>query len=155
MDPHERAVSVWYRTESQEVNVMSNIMVSGHPRWDDFVRRLDRALETTPCLGKEDLIRAHDNARAILYTMGMDVPRSLAFFRLHFGKCDCEILYNVDPEDNWPGPCQGPPSGCERCREWLPGNRLAPTGGVWWTPERTPAYAEFNRREKEYIDALK
>ena len=64
---------------------------------------------------------------------GIDVSESLAYFRLHGGYCDCEILLNVADRD-----CAGPPNGCSRCRYWI-ANRVE----------------GWSRVELDYLDAPK
>ena len=86
---------------------MMEVMWPGNPRWREFTERLDgpegcdfRQLDpgdpmsiTCNCMG-DDIPRL---AIGILHKMGgVDIPRSIGFFRQYGGYCDCEILYNVE-----------------------------------------------------------
>ncbi len=95
------------------------------------------------CNGKEDRQRAHEGTRAILRVMGLDVERSVAFLRLHGGACDCEILWNVDDDEQ--DCCPGPPAGCEDCQR-IKDSR------VRWEREGRPGL--FTKAEQEYLNAL-
>ncbi len=68
----------------------SAIMRPGHPRWREFLTRLDavpRCSKTT------------ENARAILAGMdGVDVNLSLRVLRGLGGCCDCAIRYDLEEE---------------------------------------------------------
>ncbi len=74
-----------------------------HPRWEEFFARLmgweeGIGFEYTPdlthvscrCPGHPQA----PSAQKLLRQMGMDVLRSLAYFRRHDGHCDCEICLN-------------------------------------------------------------
>lgn len=66
------------------------VMRPGHPRWREFLDRLDAVPRCT---------RTTENARAILGTMpGVDVARSMYTLRELGGYCDCAILYDVDAD---------------------------------------------------------
>ncbi len=86
-----------------------NLMTPENPRWPEFTRRLSETLFYDDdhlrwyCdgdgTGDSDPALAHRYARQILAQMGgVDVDGSLAFFCENGGYCDCEILFNVDPE---------------------------------------------------------
>jgi hypothetical protein len=49
--------------------------------------------------GASDPAKVHRHAKHVMAQMGgVDIPASLAYFGEHGGHCDCEILWNVDPE---------------------------------------------------------
>ena len=67
-----------------------SIMQPQHPRWTEFLTRLDAVPRCT---------RTTENARTILAGMPeLDVDRSLCALRELGGYCDCAILYDVDNE---------------------------------------------------------
>ena len=71
------------------------ILTPKSSRWNEFVDALDAALQKSGCDAETQRL-----AKAIMTTMpDIDVAGSLAFFEEHGGYCDCEILFNVDP--NW------------------------------------------------------
>ncbi|KKM82205.1 hypothetical protein LCGC14_1321900 [marine sediment metagenome] len=76
-----------------------------HPKWEEFLERLDgpegcnfqqsdpkntRSL-TWKCQGGEK----QGSATIILKDMDCDIKASFEFFNEHGGYCDCEILFNV------------------------------------------------------------
>lgn len=85
------------------------VMTREHPRWDEFVTRLegpdgcnfhknDEGKWEWFCKGGKD----KSFATAILKTMSeqdeigpFDIPASLAYFESYGGYCDCEIIFNV------------------------------------------------------------
>jgi len=81
-----------------------SIMNFYHPRWDEFVERLDGPEGCNfrkdddgeihwDCTAKKD--RGH--AIKIMKDMGVkDIEGSLLFFNENGGFCDCEILFNVN-----------------------------------------------------------
>ena len=82
---------------------MSNAMTPKHPRWDEFLGKLEgpgacnfrkrKGNTTWKCKGGMD----KTFARRILAKMGFDdgaITKSLAWFEAHGGHCDCEILFN-------------------------------------------------------------
>lgn len=72
-------------------------MTPEHPRWREFLGRLDQALggSSEGCNGGDDAV-AHEAARAILSTMPeVDLAASIDFFREHHAGCDCEIIVNI------------------------------------------------------------
>jgi hypothetical protein len=80
---------------------MGERMTPQHPRWDEFVERLDVALLTLedPNTKESDWICPHDPmfplTTGILTLMaGIDVDATLAYFAEH-ASCDCEILLNM------------------------------------------------------------
>jgi rhodanese-related sulfurtransferase len=86
------------------------IMTPNHPKWDEFVTRLEGPegcnFREDPehgivfnCGGGKD----KSKAAAILRRMGFESPavaESLEYFEEHGGYCDCEILFNVEPQKN-------------------------------------------------------
>ena len=84
-------------------------MTTEHPRWGEFCERLggpegcdfkkDKKGEIHwKCAGGRD----KSLATKILRKMGLtlrEVAESFAYFEEHGGYCDCEILFNVDRED--------------------------------------------------------
>lgn len=87
---------------------MPVVLVTAHPRWREFAGRL-----TGPegCDFHEDEHGAAvwrcdgtpARARSILRSMNVaadpvDVDGTLAYCASNGGHCDCEILFNVDPE---------------------------------------------------------
>lgn len=84
---------------------MSEIMTTEHPRWREFVGRLEgpegcnfREGEDGKtiwrCGGRNDKTLS----TAILKNMGIEFSDSaqVDYFDCHGGYCDCEILFNVD-----------------------------------------------------------
>jgi hypothetical protein len=63
------------------------LMTPQHPRWNEFLAKLDQAAlcrNTT------------EHAASVLAEMGdLDVERSLAVLRESGGRCDCEIVYGL------------------------------------------------------------
>ena len=63
------------------------IMTPGHPRWQEFIARLEKAAicwQTT------------ESAEAVLEAMGgIDVAASILAIRELGGECDCEIVYRL------------------------------------------------------------
>ena len=86
---------------------MSEILTPGHPKWVEFCDRLGgpefcdfRDTEsggiTFNCSGETD----RPGATKILAEMeGIDVAASLEWMSENGGYCDCEILFNCDPDD--------------------------------------------------------
>jgi len=84
-------------------------MTPESPRWDQFADRLyDCMTRGLPggqwrCdgdgTGDSDRNKVHSAAKRVMSAMGgVDIDASLAFFHEHGGHCDCEILFNVDPD---------------------------------------------------------
>ena len=86
------------------------IMMMGHPRWREFVERLDgpegcnfrERLDDNGDPIPGDIVwrcgggRDKSYATKILSTMeGIDVDGTMACFETLGGYCDCEILFNV------------------------------------------------------------
>ncbi len=77
-------------------------MCPQHPRWDEFADKLggkDGCDFTDDgkwkCGGGKD----KTFSTTILHSMGFDdgfIARSMSYFELHGGFCDCEILFNID-----------------------------------------------------------
>ena len=77
-------------------------MTSDHPRWTEFIKRLegpegcdfkenDEGKITWSCKGGTD----KSFAISILKTMqDIDIPGSVRWFDAHGGYCDCEIVFN-------------------------------------------------------------
>ena len=78
-------------------------MKPGHPRWDEFVRRLEGPEGVNMRQGPGgqpvwDCSSTYLGAAAVLARMGLtagDVEASFKYFRSRGGHCDCEILLNV------------------------------------------------------------
>jgi hypothetical protein len=68
------------------------VMTPRNPLWGEFARRLKKAIRADGCDASSLQL-----SEAILAGMaGVDVERSVEFFRAHGGYCDCEVLSNVD-----------------------------------------------------------
>jgi hypothetical protein len=85
----------------------SELMTPANSRWSEFVGRLNDALCIDDghwrCDGDRvqavEPVFVHRYAKHVMAEMGqIDIEGSLAFFREHGGYCDCEILFNVDPD---------------------------------------------------------
>ena len=76
------------------------ILTPKSPRWDMFVRLLDSTMtEASLPEGKWPCRHDHRYAEAVLAELGgIDIDGTLRFFEKHGGYCDCEILFNVDPD---------------------------------------------------------
>jgi Protein of unknown function (DUF2695) len=82
---------------------MLDIMTPSHPRWDEFIERLEgpegcnfhensNGEMVWSCTSDID----NPHARHILERMGgFDIEQSCEYFEHHGGYCDCEILFNV------------------------------------------------------------
>jgi hypothetical protein len=83
------------------------VMMPENPRWEKFANALYQLMEWDEngwkCDGDEiqnpeHLELVHRRAKAVMALMGgIDIEKSLSFFKEHGGYCDCEILLNVDP----------------------------------------------------------
>lgn len=96
-------------TES-EVDAMMTaaVLTPEHPRWPEFIDRLagpegcdfrqdEKGNYSWKCAGGSD----QSLSRAILESMGgLDVEGSLAYFSVHGGHCDCEVIFNVNPDED-------------------------------------------------------
>jgi Protein of unknown function (DUF2695) len=93
-----------------EVRTTMDVMTPDHPRWNEFAAALAQKMEwfhdgrTWLCdgdgSGASDPAKVHRHAKHVLAEMGgIDIPASLAYFGEHGGYCDCEILWNVDPDE--------------------------------------------------------
>jgi hypothetical protein len=73
-----------------------------HPRWEEF---LDRLCGPEGCAFAETRWTCYGDqrfSRRILAAMGLDereIAISLAYYRDHGGHCDCEVLFNLDRQD--------------------------------------------------------
>jgi Protein of unknown function (DUF2695) len=66
-------------------------MCPSHPRWMEFLERLDKVARCE---------RTTESSRRILMTMnGIDVVRSLQILSELGGHCDCAILYDLGEMD--------------------------------------------------------
>ena len=87
------------------------ILTPASPRWSLFVRLLGNTLteglpaNTWRCGNDGSGGSEHRYTEAVLAELGgIDIEGTLEFFRQHGGYCDCEILFNVDPDlDDQPG----------------------------------------------------
>lgn len=79
----------------------SGLVIPGHPRWEEFVERLEGPAgidvrgTSTRCSGSED----KPVSARILRAMGLrpaQVAANLRYFEAHGGYCDCEVWMNVD-----------------------------------------------------------
>src|SRR5262245_49564238 len=91
----------------QQAKRALEIMTPANPRWNEFCDDLHETMTaglpegTWRCDGDGYLNNplVHQHAKAIMTKMGnINIEASLAFFREHGGGCDCEILWNVDPD---------------------------------------------------------
>jgi uncharacterized protein DUF2695 len=81
------------------------ILTPASPRWNLFTTLLWNTLtdemppDTWPCGNDGSSGSQHRYTEAVLTELGgIDVDGTLEFFREHGGYCDCEVLFNVDPE---------------------------------------------------------
>jgi hypothetical protein len=68
------------------------------PRWDEFAGKLSQSV-----LRVKNCRHDYQHAIGVMTAMGgVDIEASLAYCRDHGGYCDCEILFNVecDEEDS-------------------------------------------------------
>lgn len=75
------------------------VMTPKHPRWNDFLQKLQDACKVRDSEGRVGWVcdGTTKNARRVLESMArIDVEKSLAYFQDFGGFCDCEIVYNVD-----------------------------------------------------------
>ena len=66
-------------------------MTPGHPRWREFCRELAKAIRAGEC----DATSLRLSKRILAGMGGIDLAKSVEFFRRHHGFCDCEVLSNV------------------------------------------------------------
>lgn len=86
-----------------------------HPRWEEFLDRLygpegcdfqekdDGSFTST----RDPSDRTRPACRRIMRRMGLsrrEIAASLAYFEQHGGYCDCEVLFNVDPDEEETAP---------------------------------------------------
>jgi hypothetical protein len=81
-------------------------MTMDHPRWAEFLDRLDgpEGVDAQESDAGFRFCCHHDHrfARRILARMGLDraeVAASVEWFELHGGFCDCEVLLNVEADE--------------------------------------------------------
>lgn len=77
---------------------MYEIVRPGHPKWKDFVEKLEETCNFKTVKGKTTWDCSGDLsfARTILEEMqDVDIERTLEWFEEHGGFCDCEILLNI------------------------------------------------------------
>ena len=87
-------------------------------RWSVFVKLLEDTITeglpegTWRCGDDGTGGSKHRYAKAVLIELGgIDIDGTLEFFRQHGGYCDCEILFNVDPDlDEPPGDAGAAPA---------------------------------------------
>jgi len=73
-----------------------SVLIPGHPKWPAFCAVLhDRIATTGGCDG------TLGHARALLRATGMDVDKTLMFYKVHGAGCDCEVLLNVAQAAQW------------------------------------------------------
>jgi len=82
-------------------------MTPDHPRWGEFVDRLEKSLPHMQNSCDHD----HTHAVAVLHYMGFGfnfANNSLAYFTEHGGHCDCEVMFNIAvPAEEERRPVQG------------------------------------------------
>jgi hypothetical protein len=80
---------------------MAEILTPESPRWDLFTDSLDVLGSMKGCDGDESQAApgcVHRHAKAVMTAMGgIDIEKTLDYFKDHGGYCDCEILLNVEP----------------------------------------------------------
>ncbi|MEY2539317.1 MAG: hypothetical protein QOG67_3057 [Verrucomicrobiota bacterium] len=78
---------------------MTAIMTPDHLGWPEFC---DLLAGPSGCNFREgpvwDCHGDHRFSRKLLPTFGVDVEASVEFFVEHGGHCDCEVLFNLNPE---------------------------------------------------------
>src|SRR2546422_66299 len=80
----------------------ASLMLPTHPGWIDFYLKLSGSFpKGVDAEGRRSACgHTHRRAEAALREMaGIDVARTLAIFRRHEGRCDCEVL--LEFEDRW------------------------------------------------------
>lgn len=81
--------------EEAETSVLTPI----NPLWEDFADKLAAAIRAEAC----DAEPLRLSGRLLAGMGGIDVGKSLAYFRANQGFCDCEVLRNVACWKEWPG----------------------------------------------------
>jgi len=85
------------------MGLCDDVMTRDHERWDEFCGRMFATMGSPAdhrCNGGASG-HGHETTRAVLSTMGMDVPPSLAYLRAQGGCCcDCEVIMNVLVQDD-------------------------------------------------------
>jgi hypothetical protein len=79
------------------------VLTPTHPEWGTFADRLaDLVFGDSGCDGDESRgpnPNCFRHAKEIMAELGgFDIAASIEFFKAHGGYCDCEILFNVDPD---------------------------------------------------------
>lgn len=69
----------------------TTIMTMFNPRWPEFLEKLGSTISAEKC----DSSTLRLSVRLLRSMDGIDVEKSLAFFRANGGYCDCEVLLNV------------------------------------------------------------
>jgi Protein of unknown function (DUF2695) len=100
-----------------ETTSSSEIMTPDNPRWSEFFFKLEEAvsqmgssgdgtqLDDTGKIAPQNPDRpTHWLSRKAPTEKRCDVEASLADFRAHGGYCDCEVLFNVENNAEWPLP---------------------------------------------------
>jgi hypothetical protein len=83
-----------------------DLMSPFHPRWQEFMERMDEGLErridvgtgeeTWNCRSDPDCPLATGILDTMSVTSGIDVEASLEYLAFHGGCCDCTIMLNVE-----------------------------------------------------------
>ena len=74
----------------------NHVVTPRSARWKEFLAEL----------GKAPLChRTTEHARRVLEIMGADIDASLEALAVLGGRCDCAILFDLDPEAGVPGVC--------------------------------------------------
>jgi hypothetical protein len=80
----------------------TTVLTPEHPRWREFCDRLagpDGCAFTEEGTWHCSGAATYEYARPLLAEFGMDADATLVYFRTLGGCCDCEILFNVDPDE--------------------------------------------------------
>jgi len=87
---------------------MSEILTPESPRWDEFANGLSMMMTRGCGEGQwrcdgdgfgANPEHVHRYAKTVMRNMGnVDIEGTLAYCKEHGGGCDCEILFNVDPD---------------------------------------------------------
>lgn len=80
-----------HETGSVSQENMEPRMTPDHSQWRAFCDELAEAVAANGCSST-----GHENALRLLGKYGVNVEKSIEFFRKNSGFCDCEILMNVE-----------------------------------------------------------